>query len=56
MNNNPNSFPSIIPISNTFSEYEAQELTDAINKENDIKNIKEDKNSDTALSSDKFYK
>lgn len=42
LNQEPNTFPSIIPISKIMSEYETQEIIDAFNKEKDIKELKEE--------------
>lgn len=51
--NYPNSFPSIIPISNTMSDYEIQELTDAFNKEKDANTKQLDNKSETTILSPK---
>jgi hypothetical protein len=51
--NDPNSFPSIIPIPNTMSEYEIQELTDAFNKEKNDNILQSENNSKKEISSPK---
>jgi hypothetical protein len=48
-NQSPNTFPSIIPITNVISEYETQEIIDAINKEKNIINLQEKEELDNNL-------
>lgn len=55
-NQEPNTFPNVIPISNIMSEYEIQEFIDAIDKEKDNfqKTGKINDNSKNILSSNEF--